>query len=76
MDKINEVVIAVSSGTLGVCLWVFKRMFKSIDVAHERIDKIESKIVDKQYLENQLSPIRHDVSIILQHLLDNKNREK
>ena len=75
MDKINELVIAISSGTLGVCLWVFKRMFKSIDVAHERIDKIESKIVDKQYLENQLSPIRHDVNIILQHLLANKNRE-
>ena len=75
MDKINELVIAVSSGTLGVCLWVFKRMFKSIDVAHERIDKLESKLVDKQYLENQLSPIRHDVNIILQHLLANKNRE-
>ena len=75
MDKINELVIAISSGTLGVCLWVFKRMFKSIDVAHERIDKLESKLVDKQYLENQLSPIRHDVNIILQHLLANKNRE-
>jgi len=75
VDKINELVIAVSSGTLGVCLWVFKRMFKSIDVAHERIDKLESKLVDKQYLENQLSPIRHDVNIILQHLLANKNRE-
>jgi len=76
VDKINEVVIAVSSGALGICLWVFKRMFKSIDVAHERLDKLESKQVDRQYLENQLSPIRHDVNIILQHLLANKNREK
>ena len=76
MDKINDVVIAVSGGTLGICLWIFKRMFKSIDVAHERLDKIEAKQVDRQYLENQLSPIRHDVNIILQHLLANKNREK
>ena len=76
MDKINEVVIAVSSGTLGLCLWICKRMFKSIDVAHERLDKLESKQVDRQYLENQLSPIRVDVNIILQHLLANKNREK
>ena len=75
MDKINEVVIAVSSGTLGICLWIFKRMFKSIDVAHERLDKLESKQVDRQYLENQLSPIRVDVNIILQHLLANKNKE-
>ena len=64
MDKINEVVIAVSSGALKVCLLVFKRMFKSIDVAHERLDKIEAKQVDRQYLENQLSPIRHDVNKI------------
>ena len=68
----NEVVIAVITGTIGVCLWVFKRMFKSIDIAHERIDKLESNIVDRQYLENQLSPIRHDLGIILQHLLESK----
>lgn len=76
MDKINEVVIAVSGAGLGLVLWVCKRMFKSIDIAHDRIDKLESRQVDRQYLETQLSPIRHDVNIILQHLLDNKNREK
>ena len=76
MDKINEVVIVVTTGLMGICLWIFKRMFKSIDVAHERLDKIEAKQVDRQYLEIQLSPIRHDVNIILQHLLANKNREK
>ena len=76
MDKINEVVIAVSGAGLGLVLWICKRMFKSIDVAHERLDKLESKQVDRQYLENQLSPIRVDVNIILQHLLANKNREK
>ena len=72
MDKINEIVIAVSSGLLGVGLWIFKRLFKSIDIAHERIDKLESKQMDRQYLETQLAPIRKDLNIILEHLLGNK----
>ena len=72
MDKINEIVLAVSSGLLGVGLWIFKRLFKSIDIAHERIDKLESKQMDRQYLETQLAPIRKDLNIILEHLLGNK----
>lgn len=73
MDKINEVVIAVTSGLLGVGLWIFKRLFKSIDLAHERIDKLEAKTVDRAYLESQLTPIRTDLKIILKHLLESKN---
>ena len=72
MDKLNELVIAITGGMLGVGLWIFKRLFKSIDIAHERIDKLESKQVDRQYLENQLAPIRQDLNIILEHLLGNK----
>jgi len=73
VDKINEVVIAVSSGLLGIGLWIFKRLFKSIDLAHERIDRLESKVVDRAYLESQLVPIRQDLKIILKHLLGTKN---
>jgi len=73
VDKINEVVIAVSSGLLGIGLWIFKRLFKSIDLAHERIDRLESKNVDRAYLESQLVPIRQDLKIILKHLLGTKN---
>ena len=70
MDKINDIYIAIASGLLGVGLWIFKRLFKSIDVAHERIDKLEAKQMD--HLETQLAPIRQDLNIILQHLLGNK----
>lgn len=73
MDKINEIYIAVISGLLGVGLWIFKRLFKSIDIAHERIDRLEAKQVDRGYLETQLAPIRQDLNIILQHLLGKKN---
>ena len=72
MDKPNEIVIAITGGLLGVGLWIFKRLFKSIDIAHERIDKLESTQVDRQYLETQLAPIRQDLNIILEHLLGNK----
>ncbi len=72
MDKINEVYLAVTSGLLAVGLWIFKRLFRSIDIAHERIDKLEAKQVDRAHLETQLAPIRQDLNIILQHLLGNK----
>ena len=72
MDKINEMYIAVTSGLLGIGLWIFKRLFKSIDLAHERIDRLESKVVDRAYLESQLVPIRQDLKIILKHLLGTK----
>jgi hypothetical protein len=73
VDKINEMYIAVTSGLLGIGLWIFKRLFKSIDLAHERIDRLESKVVDRAYLESQLVPIRQDLKIILKHLLGTKN---
>jgi len=72
VDKINEMYIAVTSGLLGIGLWIFKRLFKSIDLAHERIDRLESKVVDRAYLESQLVPIRQDLKIILKHLLGTK----
>lgn len=74
MDKINELVIAISGAFLGVGLWISKRLFNSIDIAHSRIDKLESKIVDREYLENQLAPIRQDLNLILKHLLYNQKK--
>ena len=72
MDKINEIYLAITSGLLAVGLWIFKRLFRSIDIAHERIEKLEAKQVDRAHLETQLAPIRQDLNIILQHLLGNK----
>ena len=72
MDKINDIYLAITSGLLAVGLWIFKRLFRSIDIAHERIDKLEAKQVDRAHLETQLAPIRQDLNIILQHLLGNK----
>jgi hypothetical protein len=72
LDKITEIYIAITGGLVAIGLWLFKILFKSIDGAHERIDKLESKIVDRRYLENQLAPIRKDLNIILKHLLETK----
>lgn len=73
MDKLNEIVVAITSGLVAIGIWIFKRLFKSIDIAHERIDKLEStNNVDRKYLETQLAPIRQDLNIITQHLLDRK----
>ena len=71
MDKLNEVIVAITSGLVAIGIWIFKRLFKSIDIAHERIDKLEDA-VDRKYLETQLAPIRQDLSIITQHLLNHR----
>ena len=73
LEKINEIVLTISGALVAVGVWIFKRLFKSIDIAHERIDKLESTNVDRKYLETQLAPIRQDLNIITQHLL---NRQK
>lgn len=73
MEKLNELVLATTASFAAMGVWFFKRLFKSIDIAHERIDKLESQQVDRTYLETQLAPIRQDLNIILQHLLEKKN---
>ena len=72
MDILNELLVAITGGLVAVGVWIFKRLFKSIDIAHERIDKLESQNVDREYLETQLAPIRQDLNIIMKHLLDRK----
>ena len=72
LDKINEIVLAISGALVAVGVWIFKRLFKSIDIAHDRIDKLESTNVDRKFLETQLAPIRQDLNIITQHLLDRR----
>ena len=72
MDKINEIVMAISGALVAVGIWIFKRLFKSIDIAHDRIDKLESTNVDRKFLETQLAPMRQDLNIITQHLLDRR----
>lgn len=69
MEKINDIVIAISGVLVALGVWMFKRLFKSIDVAHDRLDKLD---VDRKYLETQLAPIRQDLNIITQHLLNRK----
>lgn len=72
IDKLNELVVTITGGLVAIGVWVFKRLFKSIDIAHERIDKMESQNVDRKYLETQLAPIRSELHIITKHLLDRK----
>ena len=69
MDKINDVFISVTTVFFAGCAWGINRS----DDAHRRIDKLDS-LVDRAYLENQLKPIRGEVSLILQTLLENSKR--
>ena len=73
MDKMTEILITMITASVAGVAWVVKRLFKRIDDAHHRIDKLD-KLVDRTYLETQLAPIRGEVSLILKTLLDNSKR--
>jgi len=74
LDKISELFLAALGIIGGLVAWVIRRLFKSVDKAHARINVLEKNIVDREYLETQLAPIRQDLSIILKHLLYNKKK--
>ena len=73
MDKMQEILLTMITASLAGLAWVLKRLFKRIDDAHSRIDKLD-KLVDRPYLETQLAPIRGEVSLILKTLLGTSKR--
>ena len=72
MEKLQEFMLAIFVSITGVFAFLAKRLFASVDRANKRIDKLESKIVDRQFLESQIDHIRSDLNIILKHLLEKK----
>ena len=76
MEKINEILVSIVGASVAFFGWIVRRLFKSIDKAHERITTLEKSIVDRQYLESQLAPIRQDLTLILSHLLEHRKTEK
>tara|TARA_Y100001949_G_C15982566_1_gene329012 strand:- start:262 stop:486 length:225 start_codon:yes stop_codon:yes gene_type:complete len=73
MDKFQEVIITIITAFLAGVGWIIRRLFNRIDEAHERIDRLDS-LVDREYLEHQLRPIRGEVSLILKTLLETSKR--
>ena len=72
MDKLQEIFIAMVVSVIGIFSFMARRIFSTVDSQNKRIDKLESKIIDQQFLESQIAPIRSDLNIILKHLLANK----
>ena len=73
MDKMSDIIITMMTASIAGLAWILKRLFKRIDDAHHRIDKLD-KLVDQTYLETQLAPIRGEVSLILKTLLETSKR--
>lgn len=72
MYKLDELSLALTGIIATMGGWTVSRLYKSADKAHSRIEKLEKSLVDRPYLESQLAPIRQDVNLILQHLLEKK----
>jgi hypothetical protein len=72
MEKINELFLtAIGIISAGVA-FLIRRLFRSVDKAHARINVLEKNLVDRPFLESQLTPIRQDLNLILKHLLEKK----
>ena len=69
MDKLQDWLLAVFMAVTGMFAFLAKRLFSSVDHANKRIDSLESKLVDRQFLESQINPIRSELKVILTHLL-------
>ena len=72
MDKVTEWMLWIAGMITGIAAWVMRRLFRSVDKAHERITMLEKNIVDRAHLETQLEPIRQDLNLIIKHLLEKK----
>jgi len=72
VDKINELLLGAVGIISGISTFIIRRLFRSVDKAHSRINVLEKNLVDRPYLESQLAPIRQDVNLILKALLEKK----
>ena len=72
MDKLNELLISAVGIISLISAFIVKRLFRSVDKAHSRINALERNLVDRPYLESQLAPMRADINLILKTLLEKK----
>jgi hypothetical protein len=72
LDKLNELLIAAVGIIGGFIAFIIKKLHRSVDKAHDRINALEKNLIDRAYLESQLTPIRQDLNLILKHLLEKK----
>ena len=71
-NKVTEIFLAAVGIISGLTTYIIRKLFKSVEKCEARINVLEKNLVDRAHLESQLTPIRHDVNLILQHLLEKK----
>ena len=72
LEKMNEMLFCILKILAGAFGWIIKTIRSDITSAHKRIDHMERRIITKENLNSALSPLRSDVDLILQTLLDRK----
>ena len=72
IEKMNEMLFFILTILAGAFGWIIKTIRSDTTSAHKRIDDMERRIITKENLKSALSPLRSDVNLILQTLLDRK----
>ena len=69
MNEMLFFILTILAGAFG---WIIKTIRSDTTSAHKSIDDMERRIITKENLNSALSPLRSDVDLILQTLLDRK----
>ena len=72
LEKMNEMLFFILTILAGAFGWIIKTILSDTTSAHKRIDDMERRIITKENLKSALSPLRSDVNLIFQTLLDRK----
>jgi hypothetical protein len=75
MEKLDQIFIATVSALGAMGGFIIKKLHTRVDNLEDKVEQIGKKIVDREYLETQLAPIRSDLNLILSHLLKHRQTE-
>jgi|TARA_Y100000310_G_scaffold186742_1_gene186867 hypothetical protein len=70
VEKFNELFFGVVTIVAGAFGWIVKNIKTDANDAHKRIDSLERRIVTSEQLENTLKPVRTDLTLIKEHLMN------
>ena len=72
-EVVSTFLLTVSTATVGMIVWIVKRIFARLDKIDERIDSLEHEMITSEDLERMLEPMRETMNLILKHILENSS---
>ena len=75
MDKINEFIIATFTALGAMGAFIVKKLYNRIDKLEDQVDAQDKYIERNLLTKDDLNQIKETQNLILQHLLEHRNKE-